>query len=56
MAVAGISPYNRSSLSYKIVVDSMNDKITYEERLERWVQGNPVLSLLATALIFGSVR
>lgn len=57
MAVAGINSYNKSSLSYKIVLDSKDtNNAPYEERIESWVQENPVFSLLATALFFGSAR
>lgn len=56
MAAAGINPYNRSTLSYKIVIDSKNGNTSYEERVERWVADNPLLSLVATVLFFGSIR
>ena len=56
MAGGGISPYNRSLLSYKIVIDPTSENVSWEDRFEKWVQANPLLALLATALFFGSVR
>ena len=56
MVVADINPYDTSVLSYKIVLDPKKDKTSYEDRLERWVEGNPLLSLVATAFLVVSIR
>ena len=57
MAFAGISPHNRSSLSYKISLDTHEPKDEpFLDRVERWIETNQCSATLAAVLLFSVSR
>ena len=57
MALTGISPHNRSPLSYKISLDAHEPKDEpFMDRVERWVETNQCSATLAAVFLLSVSR